>query len=67
MLYLPVMSTYLQVFDTMDGPKHVLVGVVSFGPAICGSGNLPGIYVSVPHFLKWILDQIEESTAPARG
>lgn len=47
-----------QVFDTPEGPKHVLVGVVSFGPAVCGTGNLPGIYVSIPYFLKWVLEHI---------
>ncbi|XP_039757569.1 CLIP domain-containing serine protease 2-like isoform X2 [Pararge aegeria] len=47
----------MKVFDTPDGPKNVLVGVVSFGPTICGIRK-PGVYTSVPHFLKWILDNV---------
>ncbi|XP_045776223.1 CLIP domain-containing serine protease 2-like isoform X3 [Maniola jurtina] len=47
----------MKVFDTPDGPKNVLVGVVSFGPTICGIKK-PAVYTSVPHFLKWILDNI---------
>ncbi|XP_052744044.1 CLIP domain-containing serine protease HP8-like [Bicyclus anynana] len=47
----------MKVFDTPDGPKTFLVGVVSFGPTICGSKQ-PGVYTSVPHFLPWMLDNI---------
>lgn len=47
----------LQIYDTPDGPKHYLVGVVSFGPTICGIKK-PGVYVSVAHFVRWILDHL---------
>lgn len=47
----------MKVFDTPDGPKNVLVGIVSFGPTICGVRK-PGVYTSVPYFLNWILDSI---------
>ncbi|KOB65612.1 Uncharacterized protein OBRU01_17104 [Operophtera brumata] len=47
----------MKVFDTYDGPKTYLVGVVSFGPTHCGI-NKPGVYVSVPNFLDWILSVI---------
>ncbi|PZC75017.1 hypothetical protein B5X24_HaOG206842 [Helicoverpa armigera] len=48
----------MKVFDTPDGPKNYLVGVVSFGPTICGIKK-PGVYSSVSHFLKWILDNLD--------
>ncbi|KAJ8723969.1 hypothetical protein PYW07_007949 [Mythimna separata] len=47
----------MKIFDTPEGPKSYLVGVVSFGPTICGIKK-PGVYASVPHFLKWILDNL---------
>ncbi|XP_060805099.1 CLIP domain-containing serine protease HP8 isoform X1 [Amyelois transitella] len=47
----------MKVFDTMDGPKNFLVGIVSFGPTICGTTK-PGVYTSVPHFMNWILDNL---------
>ncbi|CAK1550566.1 unnamed protein product [Leptosia nina] len=48
----------MKVFDTIDGPKNYLMGVVSFGPTICGIRK-PGVYASVPQFMKWILDNIK--------
>ncbi|XP_031770069.2 CLIP domain-containing serine protease HP8-like isoform X2 [Galleria mellonella] len=47
----------MKVYDTPDGPKHFLVGVVSFGPSVCGIKK-PGVYSSVAFFLKWILDNL---------
>ncbi|CAB3249017.1 unnamed protein product [Arctia plantaginis] len=48
----------MKIYDTPDGPKHYLVGVVSFGPTICGIKK-PGVYVSIAHFIKWILDHVD--------
>ena len=36
-----------------------LIGVVSFGPRICGTENVPGVYSRVRHYIPWILDNIE--------
>ncbi|KAH9636602.1 hypothetical protein HF086_003420 [Spodoptera exigua] len=47
----------MKVFDTPEGPKSYLVGVVSFGPTICGIKK-PGVYASVAYFLKFILDHL---------
>ncbi|XP_072929945.1 CLIP domain-containing serine protease HP8-like [Epargyreus clarus] len=47
----------MKVFDTPEGPKTFLVGVVSFGTSICGIKK-PAVYTSVSHFIKWILDTI---------
>ncbi|CAG9565384.1 unnamed protein product [Danaus chrysippus] len=47
----------MKVFDTPDGPKSFLVGVVSFGPTICGIRK-PGVYTSIKFFLIWILDNL---------
>ncbi|XP_013171015.1 PREDICTED: serine protease easter-like [Papilio xuthus] len=47
----------MKIFDTAEGPKSFLVGVVSFGPTVCGIKK-PGVYTSIPYFIKWILDNI---------
>ncbi|GBP04051.1 CLIP domain-containing serine protease 2 [Eumeta japonica] len=47
----------MKVFDTDDGPKSFLVGVVSFGASVCGI-KAPGVYTSLFFFRKWILDHI---------
>ena len=36
-----------------------LIGVVSFGPRICGTENVPGVYSRVRHYIKWILDKVD--------
>jgi len=39
--------------------KYFQVGIVSYGPSICGTKGLPGIYTRVSEYLSWILDNIE--------
>ncbi|RVE47479.1 hypothetical protein evm_007890 [Chilo suppressalis] len=48
----------MKVYDTSDGPKTFLVGIVSFGPSICGIRK-PGVYTSVTYFIKWILENVK--------
>jgi len=38
------------------GNKHVLVGVVSFGPKLCGDS--PAVYTKVDQFIPWIKDNM---------
>ena len=35
-----------------------LIGVVSFGPRLCGTKGVPGVYTRVNSFLPWILDTV---------
>jgi len=38
------------------GNKHVLVGVVSFGPKLCGDS--PAVYTKVDQFIPWIKNKM---------
>jgi len=38
-----------------------LIGVVSFGPRLCGTKGVPGVYARVNSYLDWILDKVESS------
>merc|ERR1712038_237752 len=36
-----------------------LIGIVSFGPRLCGTDKVPGVYSRVRHYIDWILDNVE--------
>lgn len=36
-----------------------LIGVVSFGPRLCGTKGVPGVYSKVRHYIDWILDHVD--------
>lgn len=43
----------------IDGVRMVQFGIISAGVSVCSnSSDYPGIYVKVPYFMKWILDQM---------
>jgi len=42
-------------------PRFQLIGVVSFGPKLCGTKGVPGVYSRVNSYLKWILDTLDEN------
>jgi len=44
-----------------------LIGVVSFGPKMCGTQNVPGVYARVNSYLPWILDTLDEKSDSTSG
>lgn len=36
------------------GPPYLQIGVVSYGPVLCGQMNVPGIYTSVSQYRNWV-------------
>ncbi|CAH0728251.1 unnamed protein product, partial [Brenthis ino] len=51
----------LMIFDKIydDNYRMIQFGIVSYGSQMCGY-EAPGVYTSVPKYMKWILDTIEE-------
>jgi secreted trypsin-like serine protease len=35
------------------------IGIVSFGPRLCGTEGVPGVYTKVRSYVDWILDNVE--------
>jgi len=49
--------------DQPSGPRldrWDLIGVVSFGPRLCGTEGVPGVYARVNSYLDWILDTVQQ-------
>ena len=44
-----------------DTKAFELIGVVSFGPRLCGTEGVPGVYARVNSYLDWILDTVGDS------
>jgi len=42
-----------------DDGRHILVGLVSFGPADCGAEDTAGFYTRITQFIDWIFDTID--------
>nr|CAD7570215.1 unnamed protein product [Timema californicum] len=40
-------------------PRHVLLGLVSFGPTKCGNSDVPGVHTVVSTYMGWLLDNIQ--------
>lgn len=38
--------------------RYQLIGVVSFGPRLCGTEGVPGVYTRVNSYIPWILDTV---------
>ena len=44
-----------------ESNKHVLIGVVSYGPETCVDSTLPNVFARVTEVLDWIITYIQES------
>lgn len=45
--------------STPIGGRYFLLGIVSYGPTVCGTKNVPAIYTKVSAYMTWILDNLE--------
>ena len=56
-------SALMMAKDIPGNPMYrnwTLVGVVSFGPSICGTENVPGVYARVRYYIDWIRHVVNE-------
>ncbi|XP_032596704.1 melanization protease 1 [Drosophila grimshawi] len=42
--------------------RYTLLGIVAFGPTLCGVTTIPGVYTAVSSYMKWIFDSISSVT-----
>ena len=49
----------LPVFSLRNSPRTFQFGIVSMGPARCGSKDQPALYTKVSHYMPWILDHLK--------
>lgn len=43
--------------------RYTLLGIVAFGPTLCGVTTIPGVYTAVSSFMNWIFDSIRDNAA----
>lgn len=44
----------------LDTGRFIVVGIVSFGPKLCGQNGLPGVYTRIDHHMNWIEENIRD-------
>ncbi|XP_064550504.1 melanization protease 1 [Drosophila montana] len=44
-----------------DG-RYTLLGIVAFGPTLCGVTTVPGVYTAVSSYMNWIFDSINSES-----
>lgn len=42
-----------------DDTRYIQHGIVSFGPRLCGSDGMPGVYTKVSYYMDWILNNLK--------
>ncbi|KAH8306288.1 hypothetical protein KR018_006174, partial [Drosophila ironensis] len=42
--------------------RYTLIGIIAFGPTLCGVSTIPGVYTRVSSFTDWIVQSISDRT-----
>ncbi|KAJ8960287.1 hypothetical protein NQ318_004012 [Aromia moschata] len=49
-----------KAMDNDEGQlRSFQLGIVSFGPVICGTDGRPGVYTRISYYMDWILDNLK--------
>lgn len=49
----------MQYLEMSRNSRYTQLGIVSFGPKLCGSEGFPGVYTKVTYYMDWILDSLK--------
>lgn len=52
-------SPLIKERENEDESLWYLIGITSYGPALCGTTSYPGIYTNVIHYIEWIKAKIK--------
>lgn len=47
------------MLEEVGKSRQFLIGVSSYGPRNCDSGEYPGVFTRISSFLPWILDNMK--------
>ena len=49
----------MQVSAAYGFPRYYALGIVSYGPKVCGEKDKPAVYTNIVSYVDWILDNLE--------
>lgn len=42
----------------LNNDQYILMGIVSYGPSVCGTEGYPGVYTNVAAYSEWIAENM---------